>query len=945
MGSGSKRRRRAAATSNASSRAKAQEIASVGRASRKVAAKAHSASPRNTKTAHYDITFFEGLFENSPTPMWVYDEKTLQFLAVNKAACQRYGYTKKEFLAMTITEIRPPETVAAMLQKAKEIRRQKKAYTGLWQHRTKKGEVFTAEIHSHRVRFQGQWARLVIAFDVTHRLRLEQEILKREQQLNLFFQQALDGFYFMMLDEPVEWHNAPDKDAVLDYILHHERMVEANDAMLAQYGLSREEFIGRTPADFYAHDLDYARRIWRENLDGKSYLMITDERRADGTQIWIEGHYIPLFNEAGKFIGHFGIQRDITERKKAEEALRQSEERYRIAAENTGQLIYDLDIASGKIHWVGAIEQVSGFLPEEFARIDLSTWESMIHPEDRPKAIQALHESIQNGTPYDIVYRFRHKKGHYIYVEDNGDCLVNAQGKAYRMIGTMKDITERKQIEETLKEQATVLDKVHDAVIIRDFEDRALYWNQSAERIYGYAAEEVIGKALTETLWKRSNINVQYIIHTVQSEGYWSGELHLSQKSGREVVVESRWTLLRDEKGKPKYIVTTDTDITEKKRLEGQFLRAQRLDSLGRLSGSIAHDLNNIFSPIMLSLELLNARVTDEKSRSWLAAVSQSVERGADLVRQILLFSRGSESVLRPVKLTDVLQELVMFLKDTFPKSIEILVYAEDNLPLVMADATQMYQVLLNLAVNARDAMPNGGELSFRLESIYIQAADTTIHIDAKIGRYVVLTVSDTGVGMSPEVLDKIFEPFFTTKEVGKGTGLGLSTVFSIVKHHGGFLNVYSELGKGSAFKIYLPIWSEPQEQPETAAPADAQNGNGEKILVIDDEDWVREATKRALQEKGYTVLTAASGVEALELFKQQKGIMVAIVDITMPSMDGVELVHMLRKLSPTLKIVAASGLLDSERLAALKRENVETFLHKPFELSRLCQLMAELLS
>ncbi|MDW8467580.1 MAG: PAS domain S-box protein [Chloroherpetonaceae bacterium] len=498
----------------------------------------HTRSSRSTarrRTALPPVvnrTFYEGLFEHNPTPMWVYDEKTLRFIAVNKAACQRYGYSKKEFLTMTIAEIRPPETVAAMLQKAKEIRRQKKAYTGLWQHRTKSGEVFTAEIHSHRVRFHGQPGRLVIAFDVSQRLKLEHDILQRERQLNLFFQQALDGFYFMMLDNPIEWHNAPDKEAALDYILHHERMVEANDAMLAQYGLSREEFIGRTPADFYAHNLDYARRIWRENLDGEAYLMVTDERRADGTQIWIEGHYIPLFNEEGKFIGHFGIQRDITERKKAEEALRQSEERYRIAAENTGQLIYDLDISSGKINWVGAIEQVSGFTPEEFAQIDLRTWEEMIHPEDRAAATYALHEAMKAGKPYNEIYRFRHKDGHYIYVEDNGDFLLDAQGKAYRMIGTMKDITERKKIEEMLREQATLLDKVHDAVIIRDLNDRVQYWNRSAERIYGYSAEEVIGKPLIETFWQKSHLNAQYIIDTVLREGYWSGELRVSHKSG-----------------------------------------------------------------------------------------------------------------------------------------------------------------------------------------------------------------------------------------------------------------------------------------------------------------------------------------------------------------------------------------------------------------------------
>lgn len=901
-----------------------------------------SALPKDPTTKE----LYDGLFQKNPTPMWIYDEKTLKFLAVNETAVKRYGYSKREFLSMTIAEIRPPETVPDMLKAAERIRKRKRSYSGIWPHRAKSGEVFFAEVHSHRIMFGGKPARLVVAFDVTERVRLEEEIFQRDERLQLFFSQALDGFYFMMLDEPIEWHNAPDKEAALDYIFAHQRMTEANDAMLAQYGLAREDFLGRTPADFYAHDIEYGRKVWRENLDEGKRIMITNERRADGAEIWIEGHYTPLFNSEGKFIGHFGVQRDITERKKIEDALLASEERYRIASKNTGQLVYDFDVATKKIFWEGAIEQVTGFSPEEFAKVDLEKWTELVHPDDRAEAIAELDDAMRNAKPYNVVYRFQRKDGSYIYMEDNGDFLLDASGKAYRMVGTMKDITERKRAEAKLQEQALLIDSVRDAIIVRDFDDRALFWNKSAERIYGYAPSEVIGMPIAELLWDENSFGAKQLIQTVLKEGYWSGELRKRHQNGSKVIVESRWTLTRDEHGNPKAIISVETDVTEQKRLELQFLQAQRLDSLGRLAGGIAHDLNNILAPMMLSVELLSAKATDEKSQSWLRTLQRNLDRGADIVRQILLFARGSEGKMRPTNLSEVLSDLKLFVQDTFPKDILFETNVAANLPLVMADATQIYQALLNFAVNSRDAMPKGGTLSLSFEPFSIRESDALIHIDAKVGDYVLITVRDTGTGMSPEVLDKIFEPFFTTKEVGKGTGLGLSTVFSIVKNHRGFITAYSELGKGTSFKVYLPALSEKEAAAISAtAPAERRQGQGELILVIDDEEAIRESAKMALAGHGYSVLTAPTGQAGIELFRAHRDrVAVVIVDMTMPGIDGLATVQALRALSPSLKIIAASGFLESDRLAALKRENVEAFLHKPFEASKLFQLLAEIL-
>ncbi len=927
----------------------------------KTAPKSKSAKPRAdmqraaaaSKTRSQSVSFkaqetkelYDALFQDNPAPMWIYDAKTLKILAANKAATKRYGYSQRELASMTVADILMPEAAPKVL-KAIGRANKKKTYSMQWSCRTKSGKQIAARVQAQRMVFAGNPAWLVVLSEIGEQSQAEKLAKEQYQRLKLFFNQALDGLYFMMLDKPVEWHHAPDKEAALDYIFSHQRMTEANDAILAQYGMSREEFLGRTPADFYAHDIEYGRRIWRENLDKGRQIMITDERRADGSQIWIEGQYVPLFNEEGKFIGHFGIQRDITERKKQEEALRASEDRYRLAAENTGQLIYDLDLATGHIQWAGAILQVTGFAPEEFAQVNLQKWVKLIHPEDNAIATKELERAISTKTPYHVIYRFKRKDGTYIYVEDNGDFLLDARGKPYRMVGAMKDITERKQAEAKLKEQSMLIDSMRDAVIIRDLDDRILFWNKGAELIYGFSASEVMNKPAAKMLWRENQDDIKQIIQIVLRAGHWSGELKKRRKTGEELRVESNWILTYNEQEKQKAIITIDRDVTEQRRLQEQFLRAQRLDSLGRLAGGIAHDLNNIFTPMMLSLELLDTQTADEKSQKWIKALQRNLERGTQLVQQILNFARGAVSDMQPCNLANVLHELTDFIENTFPKNIQIQTQVAKDLPLVRADPMQIYQVLLNLAVNARDAMPAGGELSFHIEPFSVGERNALIHLDAKFGEYVRISVSDTGTGMSPEVLDKIFEPFFTTKEVGKGTGLGLSTVFSIVKHHQGFINVYSELGKGTAFRVYLPVWQQQEDVVHQAAvleQAQMRRGQGEKILIIDDEEAVCEIVRTLLTAHGYFVLTAQTGQAGVELLQQhQQSIEAAVVDMSMSGMDGLKTVQALRAISPTLKIIVASGFLDSERITLLKRENVEAFLQKPFEAAKLLQVLAE---
>ncbi|MGE5445537.1 MAG: two-component system sensor histidine kinase NtrB, partial [Ignavibacteriales bacterium] len=342
-------------------------------------------------------------------------------------------------------------------------------------------------------------------------------------------------------------------------------------------------------------------------------------------------------------------------------------------------------------------------------------------------------------------------------------------------------MTEHKQPEEKIHEQAELLNKVQDAILVRDFDDRILFCNEGALRLYGLCGlvnepEELIGKTAGEVLYKQDSSQLEEAKRITLEKGEWNGELFQITRDGKELIVESRWSLIRDNKGKPKSILAINTDVTNKKRLEPQLLRAQRIESIGTLAGGIAHDLNNMLHPIIMSLQWLQQRFTDEQSQRVLNALEASAQRGADLVKQVLSFARGLDGEHIPIRAKRLISEIEKILQQTFPKSIEISTDISEDLWVISGDPTQLHQVLMNLCVNARDAMPSSGRLSISAKNIIIDENYARMNIDAKVGPYIIITVSDTGVGIPPKVMDRIFEPFFTTKESGKGTGLGLST-------------------------------------------------------------------------------------------------------------------------------------------------------------------------
>lgn len=496
---------------------------------------------------------------------------------------------------------------------------------------------------------------------------------------------------------------------------------------------------------------------------------------------------------------------------------------------------------------------------------------------------------------------------------------------------------------EKLEEQAALLNKAQDAIIVWDLDGAVHFWNTSAERLYERPAAEIVGHRVDPVFHDAARQFLEARRVTL-AEGAWQGELPHTTTDGRTLSIEGRWTLVLDDHGAPRSILAIHSDITEKKELGARFFRAQRLESIGTLAGGIAHDLNNMLTPIVMGVGMLQQKCVDPGNLTLIEHIGKSAFRGAEMVRQVLLFARGAGGERRLMQPGVLIRDVEKIVRDTFPKGIHCVASVAQELSNVQGDATQLHQVLLNLCVNARDAMPAGGDLTITAENVQLDACYSAMNGDAKPGMHILIQVRDSGTGMPPEIVEKIFDPFFTTKELGKGTGLGLSTSLGIVKSHGGFLQVITAPGEGTTFRIYLPAQAGGSIAPETSNSLPASRGHGECILVVEDEAQIRSLTAQLLDAAGYRVLTAADGVEAVAVFAREGQRIAAVVtDLMMPEMDGSTMVQILVKMDPRVKVIAASGLSASTHDPALAT-HLRHFLPKPFTAESLLRALAETL-
>jgi two-component system cell cycle sensor histidine kinase/response regulator CckA len=716
-------------------------------------------------------------------------------------------------------------------------------------------------------------------------------------------------------------------NAQVDHIWRHGYL---SSPSIAQYG----EWEGFHPDGrrVQAHEWPLARALRTgENVADEEYAIV----RADGVRGTARLSASPVRDARGKVVAGVVIIADVTEETAARRALHASEERYRLVSRATNDVIWDWDVASGHLQWNDAVTPVLGY-PQAQIPADLEWWYGHIHPDDLP-GVAARLEAVLAGTElaWSDEYRFRHAGGSWLRVFDRAYLLRDGAGRPVRMIGSMLDLTERTRAEEAIRFQALLLDAVEQAVIAYDVEGEVIAWNRFAARLYGRPAAEVLGRHWSEVFpdGGMERVMLESLGAAVRGES-WSGEVELTRADGGRILVQAAHAPLRDGAGGTMGIVGVTSDVTERRSLEEQLRQSQKMEAVGKLAGGVAHDFNNVLTVIRGHADLLLAEVGGEdRIREDLRQISAAAQRAAALTGQLLAFSRRQVLQPRQLELNALVAGLLPMLTRLLGEDVRLEVRTDPAPLYVSADPGQLEQVLLNLSVNARDAISPGGHIRIETGDMVFdgsQAAWDGTPIPA--GRYVVLSVGDTGEGMPPEVMSRAFEPFFTTKEPGQGTGLGLSTVYGIVKQSGGHLRAHSQVGEGSVFTAYLPrldaVDPAPPPAPEAAEPA----GGTETVLLVEDEEAVRRFARRVLTRAGYTVLEASEGVQAVEAARRFAGrIAVVVSDVVMPAMGGYATARELATVLPHTPVVFISGYTGEDVLRRGGLPPDAPFLQKPF--------------
>jgi PAS domain S-box-containing protein len=613
--------------------------------------------------------------------------------------------------------------------------------------------------------------------------------------------------------------------------------------------------------------------------------------------------------------------------------------------ENLPGILYVYDRHGRFLKWNRNFERVSGYSGEEIRQMVALDF---IAIPQRDRVASRIAEVFANGTS-SVEAQFVAKDGSATPYFLTGD-RIELDGDVC-VFGMGIDISERARVEHELRiseERFRLLTRAtNDAIWDWDLVTNKTWHSEGFQKLFGQPVDASSSIAEWSTRIHpddRERVSLG-IRRAVDSGGEsWSDEYRYLRHDGSIAHVFDRGYIIRDADGKPTRMIGGMSDVTERKKLEAQFLRAQRLESIGTLAGGIAHDLNNVLSPILMSVGLLKAEETSPQRLALLETIETSGRRGSDMVRQVLGFARGVEGKRLPVNVRHLFRDVQKMMRETIPKDIDVSFNAPADLWTVNADPTQLHQVLMNLCVNARDAMPDGGTLKVEAANLMLDEVYSGMLGAVSPGPYLMITASDTGTGMSRDTQERIFEPFFTTKEVGKGTGLGLSTVLTIVRSHGGSIDVQSRPGAGTTFRIYLPAL-ENADAAVVASDLPLPLGHGELILVVDDEEHIRALTTKTLERHGYRVLAAEHGAQAVASYAEHRDIAVVLTDMAMPVMDGFATITALKAIDPRVRVIASSGHSTSDAHDRAVAAGVRTFLDKPYTVETLVRAVHDVLS
>ena len=719
-----------------------------------------------------------------------------------------------------------------------------------------------------------------------------------------------------------------------------------NDSLLTLTGWKREEVINEDWFEkFIPEENSDLKSLYLGSLAASALPAHQENpiRTKSGEIRLIHWNNTILRDGTGRIVGSASIGEDVTERKAAEEKAT------RLAAivQSSEDVIIGKTLEGIITSWNTGAEKTYGYAEAEVLGKSIA----MLVPPGRGHEVPEILERIRRGDHikhYDTL-RLRKDAGD-VFVSLTISPIYNSEGKVVAASTIGRDVTERKLAEEILRQSEEqfrlIAENVTDMIAVFDLDGRRLYSSPAYKGIIG-DPESLNGTDGYQTVHPDDMARVKQTFQETVRTGIGQRiEYRVLAKDGTTRDIDSKSSVIREIDGTFSRAIIVARDVTEEKKLAAQFLRSQRMESIGTLAGGIAHDLNNILAPIMMAIELLRNKVPDLRGQKLLTTIETSARRGADIVKQVLAFGRGVTGDRVPVQLEHVIGDVVKIVSATFPKSITIEADVRKNLWAVQADPTQMHQVLLNLLVNARDAMSEGGTLTISAENMRLDENQARMHREAKPGNYICIVLSDTGTGIPVDIREKIFEPFFTTKEMGLGTGLGLSTTQAIVKSHGGFIGLESEVGKGSTFRIYIPATATASDVALESKAADLPTGNGELILIIDDEAAIREIARETLEAYGYKAITASNGSEGVAAYvENREKIKVVITDSAMPGMDGKAVARALKEINPDVRIIASSGLTTEERVDTRSGSEVETFLKKPYTAEKLLKALAAVLS
>jgi len=866
---------------------------------------------------HHDLrslaTAFHISVESHPHAAFMLDLDG-RFLAVNPELCRRLQATAAELLGRTFHHTVEPHDLAFVLEHFDRARNGESVQyeaTGTRPDST----IFLARVTNYPVRVDGEIVAVVgIAVDVSH----QQEELTRqrasEDLLRLAGRMARFGGWSV--------------DA-------QSRRVMLTDGALRMFGFTDlDQYVSEPNWSPHAPEdrARFTQLLQRCLTEGTAFDIESNMIAHDGAPLRVHTIGEAERDESGVIVRAHGAVWDITEYAIERERARYLDERLSasLSAISDGLMFLDTD---WKVSFVNpTAEQLLG----------------RSHTELMGNGLWQLYPNTV-GTAFDRAFReavrSRNRVIHREWVELTRlwvDVTIYPidTGLVVHLRDTTEDVAAREREDEherQLQQQAALLDISRDAIIVRGLDERVQYWNRSAAELYGWPAAEAVGQPISDLIY-HDPVEMRTYTAEVLRESYWAGELEQRTRSGKTIIADCRWQLMLDDSGQPRAILCVNTDITAYRKEQEARARGQRMESLGTLAGGIAHDLNNVLTPVLMSIQLLALDESDEQRLELLSTVETSVKRGATMIKQVLAFARGLEGRREPIDMDDLLNDLVAYARDALPSSITIDVSRPETLPDSTGDVTQLMQVLVNLVVNARDAMPDGGRLRIAAEVERLDETVNSVSHEANPGAYVVIAVEDDGAGMTAEVVMRVFEPFFTTKETGQGTGLGLSTALAIVRSHGGFMQVYSEPGHGTRFRVGVPFVAKsnkPSVAPTSEHPL--PRGRGELVLVVDDESAIRQVACRTLEAHGYRAKSVANGREAIDFIEAGVDrVDLVLTDLMMPVMDGAATTAYLEDHHPEIPIIAASGLASNGDPGRSIGLGVARFLPKPYTTSLL---------